>query len=736
MRRISRSIIIGFLFTLVLSVTACSNSKQEEETTAAKGRFVETDYQFPADAGSVKALQQLQSGQIRMLTETEIWDSDDGGKTWTAVTEMDFSALGAGENYVYAGDIDSSGNIVLSLRTTASGELISKLAIVSQSGEIQSFDFEPEQDIVPEAVQYLQNGNILAANFNSDIIMIDAGSGELITRFDIDGDMPVVSSIGETIIVRTLAGVKTYDFEGTPLETDQGLAELMAPSAAETERSNLNSLTVAADQDQGVYHCDKSGLYYYALGGSISEKILDGVMYSLGNEENYLVDIVPKEDNSFLIAYTDENFESILKNYEYSAEASTLPSDELIIYSLYDNQALRQGINHYNVNHTEAYATLEIGIEGDSAVTPNDALKTLNTRILAGEGPDILFLDNMNIQVYSEQGLLSDMSGILAELTADGQLFENIAGAYEEDGAVYAIPTQFYVPLITGAENDLQPITDLSALAAQVGKLKQEHPDRNSILGLFNEKLIKELYCISSPSWMNPDGSLDQAGLTEFFQAAKQIQETEGRTAEEIKAIQEYNITGYPAHMIMEQRQQLVIGQLRDLNDFSFITSMNNQIGTVYQKAAGQSQDTFVPTGVIGISARSEHGDAAADFVKAYLGPETQGVITGWESGFPVNRTAYDQLADKYKAMGEKGEIGIGLTMADGTDLPFTISFPDDSILAEFKELIESLKEPVIMDRVIEEAVVQEGLNCLAGKISGEEAAANVVKTVSVYLAE
>lgn len=43
--------------------------------------------------------------------------------------------------------------------------------------------------------------------------------------------------------------------------------------------------------------------------------------------------------------------------------------------------------------------TLEIGLTGEDGMTEADALRTLNTEILAGSGPDILRLDGMSTKV-------------------------------------------------------------------------------------------------------------------------------------------------------------------------------------------------------------------------------------------------------------------------------------------------------------------------------------------------
>ena len=78
----------------------------------------------------------------------------------------------------------------------------------------------------------------------------------------------------------------------------------------------------------------------------------------------------------------------------------------------------------FQKKYPDIYLTLETGMSGNDGVTRTDALKTLNTEIMAGKGPDILILDGISSETYAEQGMLEDLSGILKE----AGLLDNIEG--------------------------------------------------------------------------------------------------------------------------------------------------------------------------------------------------------------------------------------------------------------------------------------------------------------------
>ncbi len=59
-----------------------------------------------------------------------------------------------------------------------------------------------------------------------------------------------------------------------------------------------------------------------------------------------------------------------------------------------DEPVIRQAISLYQMKNPEIYVEYEVGLEGNAA-TREDVIKNLNTRMMAGEGPDVLILDNM-----------------------------------------------------------------------------------------------------------------------------------------------------------------------------------------------------------------------------------------------------------------------------------------------------------------------------------------------------
>ena len=118
---------------------------------------------------------------------------------------------------------------------------------------------------------------------------------------------------------------------------------------------------------------------------------------------------------------------------------------ELTVYSLKDNDFIKQAAVLFQKKYPDVYVNIETGMSGDDSVTDTDALKVLNTEIMAGTGPDVLLLDGISEDTYIEKGMLEDLSGVLK----DTDILSNIKDAYtKEDGSIYTMPVKFGIPMI------------------------------------------------------------------------------------------------------------------------------------------------------------------------------------------------------------------------------------------------------------------------------------------------
>lgn len=146
-------------------------------------------------------------------------------------------------------------------------------------------------------------------------------------------------------------------------------------------------------------------------------------------------------------------------------------------------------------------------------MTSADAVRTLNTQILAGEGPDVLVLDGMPVDDYADQGVLADISTILNEVKETDGLLENIAYAKKQENGVYAAPVQF---AMVAAAGEAETVSQLgSALGERSGsgsieKLRELSQEAGLLSWSTVSYLAKNLYPLYSVEVVQEDGTLDR----------------------------------------------------------------------------------------------------------------------------------------------------------------------------------------------------------------------------------
>ena len=97
-------------------------------------------------------------------------------------------------------------------------------------------------------------------------------------------------------------------------------------------------------------------------------------------------------------------------------------------------------------------------MEEEAALTRTDAIKQLNTELLSGSGPDLIVMDGLSVEKYTDMGLLLPVDLNMSE----DAYFTNIAETYRKDGKLYAVPTDFLLYAVQGAVGSSPEISSAS----------------------------------------------------------------------------------------------------------------------------------------------------------------------------------------------------------------------------------------------------------------------------------
>ncbi|MEG2286541.1 MAG: extracellular solute-binding protein, partial [Ruthenibacterium sp.] len=221
----------------------------------------------------------------------------------------------------------------------------------------------------------------------------------------------------------------------------------------------------ATDADGNYYFAGSDGIFRIASGGTLVENIMDSAAFSLGLPENYATGLCRTASGDFLVALrtqmADGDGTMQLYRYHYDETLPAPSTDGLRIWSLSDNATIRAAIVAYSKAHPEiAVHYTPVWEGGDYSLNAQDALRTLNTELLSGDGPDVLILDGFDAAPYLQKGMLMDLSGAIDKAA----LVQNIASPYTKGDAVYLMPARFSVPVLFGDAGTVENLTTLSAL--------------------------------------------------------------------------------------------------------------------------------------------------------------------------------------------------------------------------------------------------------------------------------
>lgn len=787
--------VLGMSLASVISIsilTGCAGGKGESSgegakstNTSAMGRFLEEEMKLPEGMSKIINMNTLADGGVRMLAADDqnksvIWDSKDGVSTWTKVSSLP-EEVEKKQSQIIASAVSSSGEMVITVMSSSdTGEASTDYWITDQNGTAAELKLELPKlsgqnvrtgessangesgangesaadgymsfENAVSKFSYTDDGSLLGLDFENNIHVIDPNTGEITKSFSSvvkDGYVISFEAVGKILIVVTDTEVQLYNLDtGKQMEKDAALDEQLLKGKDETDLMKMLGgageafkFTKGKD-DKSVFFCTNGGLYSHTIGGNLVEQVINGALTSMGNPKFSFISLAALEDGSFLAAGAEGYDTYKLFHYTYSKDTPSTPSKEVKVYSLEDNAQIRQAIAFFQKENPDIFVTMEVGTAGNDAVTVSDALRTLNTNIMSGKGPDILVLDGMPLQSYLEKGLLTDLTEITNKVENAEGLVQSIKNTYAEEDKIQAIPTRFKMPLLQGRKGDIENINDLSTMVEQIGKLKKENPDKGMLGNAEPGDLVEKLYASNSPAWLKEDGTLNEDALKDFYTQLKQIYDSDAHTDAEENAMvvgedgksSFYSINGGIGKLVGEENL-LNVGLLSDFNQYVQVVSANQAMGDGAVKLLnGQTANAFVPMATIGISSKCADIKTAGTFVEFLLSKEAQNINQG--GGLPVNKAAFDEGIKT----GSEGLLEtVPYLTASGENKEFKVEQLSESDRKELNDMVESLTTPAVVDDVIKESIKEQAEQFVKGSITSDEAVKNVMQKINLYLAE
>ena len=767
---------------------------EEENTEKSMGRYLEKEITLPEEISQMSqyplpCITRLTDGSL-LLTEKGAgrYISADVGETWefagnpwrdTAkglyVTDMALAPDGGAAIIgILTGGADSAAPEDESPQADEAADE-SKEAADTEEATITA-GTGGDRDLVYQYYYYDADGNetaldlsgIQTYHFGFDgqgrlyafasgkVCRIDVEKGARKELFTVEGTVDFACFTEKYMVGLTTRGVVVvYDIEeDILLDEDEVLQDFIGQNAGldigASDRGHIVIMT-AGEQADVIYISFRGGLYRHVVGGAAIEQIIDGAMSNFGNPSSVLMNMMLLPDNEFAVLYGDMT----LYRYTHDPNVPTVPEEQIKVYSLRENTSVRQAVSMFQKAHQDVYVRYEIGMTGDDGVTREDALRTLNTKMMAGEGPDILLLGGLPQKSYEEKGILADLSGIAAKMTGDAALFPNIVEACKKDGKLYALPIRIQLPMMAGKAEDVKKVKDLDSLAALTEELREENPQGAILYVRTPEQLLYILSMSSSAAWTDEKGAIDEKALKEFLTAAKRIWQAEiagveeedlgvsdggyGALNEEYK--QYYGNVAAGAEMVAMGMQQFAVGRVHGIDfEYDMITTLAEQDETFgFDTWNGQVKNGFYSDTLSGISANSMDNETAVEFYRYLFSKELQDI--DMYDGLPVNMASFETLKDNPRAGLVEGAEpraagSIGTSTPDGQYFGIELLWPTQEEFERLKGIVSNVSGITTGDEVIADTVYEIGARALEGGITPEQAVKEIVKKSAIYLAE
>lgn len=580
--------------------------------------------------------------------------------------------------------------------------------------------------------------DILAACLVQDTVWLATEQG--VWRLPAEGEarlLPTGGSDTETLAVTALLpqpdGSMLALARGTRIDAALGVATVSGWYLGTLTSDGLGTLqalpgsdaatapALAVDADGTLWMWDSRGIRRLDADAGTAEAVCSWL--DSGIDADTLLQVLPAAGG--FLAFMRQDDGPLLASLLTPADPDSLADRTIVTLALTQSRpALEKGVLAFNRSQEEVFVqTVDYGVYGYA-----QANELLTRDILAGTAPDLLPLPYAVGYSLLQKGVYCDLYPLL---DADGDLSRQdlvpcalAAGAYQDTLAT--LHPFFYIETLAGPASLVgdTPGWDFTQFSA----LCEAHPTPRPIACCAREQLASALALYAG------SGLVDYAGGTCRLDSSDMV------------AILEH-CAGYPsAETVMldprEAYAQLQSGEsllapvtLGDVSDLRTWMYVFDGSVTFIGYPSADGGDGFTVDGDIelGISAQSENKDAAWQFLRSLLLPDTQRLLCGEHAGLPANRAV---LEEQLAAQQSEQQALPGILF--GPTDPLARRALTDGELAPLRRLLdgEGMRGFMALDWVVGDIIEEEAAPFFAGDRTAEDAAKIMQDRVQTYLAE
>ena len=448
---------------------------------------------------------------------------------------------------------------------------------------------------------------------------------------------------------------------------------------------------------------------------------------AIGTGSNeYISSQITIDGDIYALVSTYDNPVSKLCKYSVNEKIATVSDSEpqkLKIWVLEGESNIEECIRCFTDQNPDVEVEVENGMGGfDSGITAADAIKNLNTALLAGDGPDIIYMDKLDINKYINAGELYNLTELVKELEDSGEYFNNILETFNEDGAIYAVPSSVTLIGKVGTTECLKASEDLGEF---VDYIKSTNAGSNVIhKDLVTNYVLNTYYKNIQSSIKN--GEADEETLKEFFEASKELYDIAGNKQRLLETFYMYDAANYAGGY--DGTFSFVFGNRFDVVFDPAYYDMAKQINGEVQLPANDYKEEYLVRECIAISSRSPNTEIAKEYIRIALGKDCQSSVMG-AVGFRVNKKALEEfhkfLYDSLQQIREANGVEV-----ESDDLEF------ENKIKDIVSHLETVSKPIQVDWLFDQIVFDEMNSYIQGEIDLNTAVEGTIEKAKLYLSE
>lgn len=635
-------------------------------------------------------------------------------------------------------------------------------------------------------------GDLYAAS-GTNLYRINVETGETNSLFATSGQVESIVFADDVMLAADREKVYLYDIEGGKLLDDNSVLSDFVASHSNgglvmaVSDKDINVKVMADSGDPGtdnagqenagvsgtdtengaggtqiLYLACRTGLYRYIWGGSVIEQIADGQMTALGDTQRNPLALQVLDNGEFRILFTG----NYMVEMYYDETLPAKPSKELTVYSLRETGWIRYAGQLYQKEHPDTLVRYETGMDGDNAVSKEDALKNLNTRLLAGDVPDVIVLDEMDIEQYADKGVLRELDDILQPYLDDGILYRNIVEGMRmtDEEKLYSVPMMVYLPLWLGEEMYLDGEDSLEDIVAGVELARQKHPEGPILYTPYPKDLLLQTVPVCLPVWTKEDGSLDVEKLTEYYEAVAKIWELDCAGLDDAarEAWQKNNTEYYEPDDIdmidigfnYQYSAQQNFGETWIQLGFM----LNPQVGScdihsvkanmaaewqtkeiedvvTFGEYTGQADNVYWAKIIVGLCEQAKEPELAEEYLDLLL---SDSMMRKWWLDKPRNQSGITIRKDSLADIMDINNVEFGEVMGwkDPGVLNEEMIWPTEEEKQWICQMMEDADCCYRPGTMLEECAMETGLRVLAGELTPEQGAKEVAGKMAIAMEE